>query len=111
MSRSITGFRKLAALAAVSALGLGLAACGGDPTEGEAAASDTIVIGSGDFPEAEIIGQIYAQALEAGGVKVETKLATGPRETYVKASARLPKGFALRPSKLCGLNLDLTWSY
>ncbi len=85
MSRSITGFRKLAALAAVSALGLGLAACGGDPTEGEAAASDTIVIGSGDFPEAEIIGQIYAQALEAGGVKVETKLATGPRETYVKA--------------------------
>lgn len=85
MSRHTSGLRRLAALAAVSALGLGLAACGGDPTEGDEAASDTIVIGSAAFPEAEIIGQIYAQALEAEGVKVKTSLNTGPRETYIKA--------------------------
>ncbi len=87
MSRHTTGFRRIAALAAVSALGLGLAACGGDPTEsgGDAAASDTIVVGSAGFAEAEIIGEIYAQALDNAGVKVSTNLATGPRETYIKA--------------------------
>lgn len=87
MSRHTTGFRHIAALAAVSALGLGLAACGGDPTEsgGDAAASDTIVVGSAGFAEAEIIGEIYAQALDNAGVKVSTNLATGPRETYIKA--------------------------
>ena len=84
MSRH-TSLRRIAALAAVTALGLGLAACGGDPTEGDAAPDDVIRVGSASFPEAEIIGQIYAQALEAEGVKVETQLNAGPRETYVKA--------------------------
>ncbi|MEH3032631.1 MAG: ABC transporter substrate-binding protein [Aeromicrobium erythreum] len=77
--------KKIGALAAVATLGLGLAACGGDPTEGDAAASDTIVVGSADFPENEIIAQIYAQALEAKGVKVDTKLRIGAREAYIPA--------------------------
>ncbi len=77
--------KKIGALAAVATLGLGLAACGGDPTEGDAAASDTIVVGSADFPENEIIAEIYAQALEAKGVKVETKLRIGAREAYIPA--------------------------
>jgi len=77
--------RKITAFAAVAALGLGLAACGGDPTEGEQAASDTIVVGSADFPEAQIIAEIYAQALEAEGIKVETNTGSGPRETYIPA--------------------------
>ncbi|MEJ7636285.1 ABC transporter substrate-binding protein [Aeromicrobium sp.] len=76
---------KLTAALAATALGLSLAACGGDPTEGEKASSDTIAIGSADFPENAIIAEIYAQALEAEGVKVKKKLNIGAREAYIKA--------------------------
>ncbi len=69
----------------VAALGLTLTACGGDPTEGEKAATDTITIGSAAFPENEIIAEIYAQALEAKDVKVEKKLNIGAREAYIPA--------------------------
>jgi len=77
--------RKLIAVTATAALGLALAACGGDPTEGDESASDTITVGSAQFPENEILAEIYAQALEAGGVKVEKKLNIGAREVYIKA--------------------------
>ncbi|MEV7398461.1 ABC transporter substrate-binding protein [Aeromicrobium sp. NPDC092404] len=76
---------KLTTALAVTALGLSLAACGGDPTEGDKAASDTIVVGSAEFPENAIIAEIYAQALEAEGVKVSKKLNIGAREAYIKA--------------------------
>ena len=76
---------RLTAILAVLALGFGLSACGGDPTEGEQSATDTIAVGSADFPEAEIIAEIYAQALEAKGVKVEKKLKIGAREAYIPA--------------------------
>jgi osmoprotectant transport system substrate-binding protein len=76
--------------AAVLATALALSACGGsdDPlaaetTSGSAAASDTIVVGSADFAENNLLAQIYAGALEAKGVKVETKLNIGSRETYL----------------------------
>ncbi len=82
--------KKLAAIAAATTLGLSLAACGsGDPTEttgsGDQSSSDTITVGSAAFPENEILAEIYAQALEAEGVKVEKKLNIGAREVYVKA--------------------------
>ena len=72
-------------IVAVAALGLGLTACGGDPTEGEQSATDTITVGSAAFPENEIIAEIYAQALEAADVKVEKKLNIGAREAYIPA--------------------------
>lgn len=71
--------------AALAAAALTLTACGGDPTESGASDSDTIVIGSADFTESEIIAEIYAQALEAKDVKVEKKLRIGAREAYVPA--------------------------
>jgi len=83
--------RKIAALAAATTLGFSLAACGSDdPTEASGApdsnsSSDTITIGSAAFPENEIIAEIYAQGLEAKGVKVKKKLNIGAREVYVKA--------------------------
>jgi osmoprotectant transport system substrate-binding protein len=77
--------KKLTAALAATAVGLTLAACGGDPTEGKKAATDTIVIGSAEFPENAIIAEIYAQALEAKGVKVKKKLNIGAREAYIKA--------------------------
>lgn len=83
-------FTKLAALAAATTLGLSLAACGGDPTETSGApdsqsSTDTVTVGSAAFPENEILAEIYAQALEAKGVTVETKLNIGAREVYIKA--------------------------
>jgi osmoprotectant transport system substrate-binding protein len=77
----------LASLATVAALAL--AACGGgdnDPLSGgnsSAAPSDTIVVGSANFPESALIAHIYAGALTAKGVKVSTKLNIGSRETYI----------------------------
>jgi osmoprotectant transport system substrate-binding protein len=70
---------------------LGLTACGGssgDPlatSSGNAspAASDTIVVGSANFPENALLAEIYAGALTAKGVKVEKKLNIGSRETYI----------------------------
>ena len=76
---------RLTAALAVGALGLALTACGGDPTEGEKSASDTITIGSAAFPENEIIAEIYAQALADKGIKVKKKLNIGAREAYIPA--------------------------
>jgi len=76
---------RLAAVLSVWALGLTLTACGGDPTEGEQSATDTITVGSAAFPENEIIAEIYAQALEAKDIKVEKKLNIGAREAYIPA--------------------------
>jgi osmoprotectant transport system substrate-binding protein len=45
-------------------------------------ASGSVVIGSGNFPESEVLAQVYALALQAKGVKVSTKLNIGAREAY-----------------------------
>ena len=76
--------------AAALALGLSaatLAACGtDDPTSsGGSGDGDTVVIGSFAFPESEILGEIYAQALEAKGIDVETKFNIGPRQQTIPA--------------------------
>ena len=76
---------RLAAAVTVASLGLFLAACGGDPADGDKSASDTITVGSAAFPENEIIAEIYAQGLEAKGVKVKKKLNIGAREVYIPA--------------------------
>lgn len=78
---------KITAGLAAAALGLALSACGGDPTseDSPSSSSDTITIGSAAFPENEIIAEIYAQALEADGVKVSKKLNIGAREAYIPA--------------------------
>jgi osmoprotectant transport system substrate-binding protein len=46
------------------------------------AASGTVVIGSANFPENEVLAEVYALALQAKGVKVTTKLNIGAREVY-----------------------------
>jgi len=45
----------------------------------------TITIGSADFPESQLLATIYAKALQAKGVKTETKLSIGSREVYMPA--------------------------
>ena len=66
---------------------LALTACGGggeNPvTGGGTAAAGSVTVGSANFPESVLVGEIYAKALEAKGVKVTKKLNIGSREvTY-----------------------------
>jgi osmoprotectant transport system substrate-binding protein len=85
----VTGATALAALA--------LAACGasnnpttpagggGGGTTGSAAGSGSITVGSADFSESQVLGEIYAGALKAKGINVSTKPNIGSRDVYIKA--------------------------
>jgi osmoprotectant transport system substrate-binding protein len=77
-------------LALVSAVAVGavvaLAGCAsGDPLDdgGSSEGSETIVIGSQDYYSNEIIAEIYAQALENGGLTVDRQFRIGQREAYL----------------------------
>src|ERR1700734_2345507 len=73
---------------------LGLAACGSSGGSGSAssssssnplapsAAKGTVVVGSANFPENELLAEIYVLALQAKGVKVTPKFNIGAREVY-----------------------------
>jgi osmoprotectant transport system substrate-binding protein len=77
-----------AALATVLALAACGSSSGGSPLSGGAgskAPSDTITVGSANFPENALLADIYADALSAKGVKVTKKLNIGSRETYIPA--------------------------
>ncbi|WP_299054013.1 ABC transporter substrate-binding protein [uncultured Nocardioides sp.] len=83
-------------LLAASALlaGSALTACGsdddgggGDPLSGGGGDGDTstITVGSANFPENELLMQMYGQALEDAGVDVEYQPNIGAREVYLEA--------------------------
>jgi osmoprotectant transport system substrate-binding protein len=77
-----------AALTAVLAVAACGSSSGGSPLSssgGSKAPTDTIVVGSANFPENVLLAEIYAEALKAKGVKVTTKLNIGSRETYIPA--------------------------
>lgn len=59
-----------------------LASKGLDAT-GSAAAGASLTVGSANFSENETLADIYAQALQAQGATVATKLNIGSRETYI----------------------------
>ena len=83
-------------------LSLGVAACGGsDDTTGESTSAETseggasiasnpdngkvsLTIGSKNFAESEITGEIYAQALEAAGYEIKTDLSLGSETIALK---------------------------
>jgi osmoprotectant transport system substrate-binding protein len=44
--------------------------------------SGSVIVGSANFPENEVLAEIYALALQAKGVKATTKLNIGAREVY-----------------------------
>lgn len=106
-----TSIRALLAILAVLALAIGAVACGDDDEGGtsggdsaattpadtgsetsgtaikkdEANASKTITIGSKNFPEQYILGEIYAQGLEAAGFTVKKELDLGSEQVAFKA--------------------------
>lgn len=79
--------RVLAGLATVAAA-LALTACGSDDPlaedsgGGDGGSGESISIGSADFPESQLLAEIYAQALESKDVQVSRKLNLGSREKY-----------------------------
>jgi osmoprotectant transport system substrate-binding protein len=75
--------RALTTLVAAAVVG-SLVACssgGGNPLESQSSsAPGTITVGSANFLENVLLGQMYAIALTKGGYKVDTKLNIGSRE-------------------------------
>jgi glycine betaine/choline ABC-type transport system substrate-binding protein len=55
---------------------------GGPPRTGPTGGPPAIVVGSANFPESALLGEIYAQALEARGLTVTRKFNLGSREVY-----------------------------
>jgi osmoprotectant transport system substrate-binding protein len=79
--------RTIAGLATTLSAVLALSACGGSNNplsspSSAAPAGDTIAIGSANFPESQVLAEIYGQALQAKGVKVTSKPNLGSREVY-----------------------------
>jgi osmoprotectant transport system substrate-binding protein len=56
-----------------------------DPLAEETRSMKSIVVGSGDFPESQIVAEIYAQALQVNGFDVGRRMGIGSRETYIPA--------------------------
>ena len=88
------GRRAFGAVAAGVGLAMALSACGGSsnplssaPASSGAASGSggALVIGSADFPESQILAEVYAGALNAAGVTASTKPNIGSREVYLKA--------------------------
>ena len=80
--------KMLGKIALLGAAGLALAGCGGDPLAPEAAEpvdNSTISIGSANFPESELLAEMYAQVLEAEGIEVERNFNIGARDLYLAA--------------------------
>ncbi len=81
---------RLATLLALGALGilLALAGCGGggdDPADGPSQSQDPIRLGTKNFTEQYILGEIYAQSLRAHGIPVELKSDIGSSEIVDQA--------------------------
>jgi osmoprotectant transport system substrate-binding protein len=78
-------------IAAAVAMALTLTACGAnsDPLAKDPAASGgaggAVIVGSANFPESQLLAEIYSQAMEAKGVTVTRKFNIGAREVYLKA--------------------------
>ncbi len=101
--RTQTRLRGVFALVGVLAAAIAIAACGSsDDTSTDASSSDTaatdnliqenfdnsdvkLTIGSKNFTEQFILGEIYAQALEAAGYDVDTDLNLGSEQVALKA--------------------------
>jgi glycine betaine/choline ABC-type transport system substrate-binding protein len=91
-------WRALFALLAVAIVSLGLTACGGGDDDSDTTATGggliesnpdngkvTLTVGSKNFTEEYVLGEIYAQALEAAGYKVKKQLNLGSETIALKA--------------------------
>ena len=89
--------RRILLTGATAVAALALAACGannnptappaggGGGSTGSTGGSGNITVGSADFSESQVLGEIYAGAIKAKGVSVTTKPNIGSRDVYIKA--------------------------
>src|SRR6266542_5708634 len=89
--------RALFAVLAVSVVSVGATACGGGNSSSTTSGSNasiqsnpdnakvTLTVGSKNFTEEYVLGEIYAQALEAAGYKVKKQLNLGSETVALKA--------------------------
>ena len=87
--------KPLVAFGAAALIAIGVAACGSDDSSettasgsierNEANSDVTLTIGSKNFTEQIVLGEIYAQALEAAGYDVKTDLNLGSETVALKA--------------------------
>jgi osmoprotectant transport system substrate-binding protein len=86
---------KVALTLAATAAMMTTAACGsgggdnplstGSSSSSGSGGASSITVGSADFPESQLLAEIYAGALQAKGVTVNKKLNIGAREAYIPA--------------------------
>jgi osmoprotectant transport system substrate-binding protein len=77
------GIRRARLAAAVAALVAMLVACehgSRGASNGHAPPADAVVVASFNFPESELLAEIYAQAIEHAGMPVRREFDLGPRE-------------------------------
>lgn len=86
--------RTLIGAALASGATLTAAACGSgeDPLASETSTSSggstettAVIIGSADFPESQLLAEMYAQVLEAKDIEVQRQFNIGAREVYLRA--------------------------
>ncbi len=82
--------RARVATAVLLCLPFSLIGCGGDsaPPVTSVLHDDTVTIGSFNFPESEVLAEIYAQVLEDRGINVDRQFDVGPRELLIPALQR-----------------------
>lgn len=74
--------RRLVALGLATAVGGTLAACSSSSNPVAPAKAASVVVGSANFPEDEVLAEIYSLALQHIGVKVTDKFNIGARALY-----------------------------
>jgi osmoprotectant transport system substrate-binding protein len=79
---AVVGLAAVAACSSSSSSSTSTPASSASNPLGGGAASGTVIVGSANFPENEVLAEIYALALQKAGVKASTKLAIGAREVY-----------------------------
>jgi osmoprotectant transport system substrate-binding protein len=84
------GALRSVALLALAGLAVTLVGCGSQPQadgRDSALGDQAITVASFDFPESELLAEIYAQALQAGGFDTQLERRLGPRELVEPALA------------------------
>jgi osmoprotectant transport system substrate-binding protein len=77
-----SGSSSSSSTAASSSAGATTSASSGSNPLSSGGSAGSVVVGSANFPENEVLAEVYALALQAKGVKVTTKLNIGAREVY-----------------------------
>lgn len=72
-------------VAAAAALGAGCSSADPLGGGGTSVSASVVRVGSAHFPESEIVAEMYAQTLEAGGFTIERKMQIGARDVYLAA--------------------------